>query len=729
MVEPKINVDSQWFDLKADPTKLEKSATKWRAMGKKGDDVSGDLHDAANVVLDGKGKEWKGDTRDSFETHKTSLVKAVAGTKTPSDDVAGALDGLATLLRNRQGDLDALKTKLLGRVANVVNGGQITFSPKDAKETKGVMDAVAAARGIRDGLDIQMGTHTSAMSKAVGEWQAISTKWSKYASENAPDTFKLPPEADNGTQVLKLPDGSVIVNTGTGDEKTDVRTDSDGNVIVTVDGKEYKYPPGTPVAIRGGEGDDEVTINPSVKSDVTVLGGEGKDQIVDNGLPGQDPSTGPRTIIGGDGDDRIVVNGENKNISSGAGNDKVTAMGDNNNVSTGDGKDNVETTGGYNSTGRGGDFVRAGNHNDNPFLKGMDVHESTTFGGTGDDEIQGSTKDDKISAGSGDDQVYGHEGDDLVDGGAGHDYLDGQDGDDNISGGADKDTVYGLDGDDTLTGGSGRDYLEGAEGNDTIGGGTEEDVVSGGRGDDNLHGDDGDDVMYAGAGKDTLDGGEGNDKQFVQDEDKVASDGVAPGMWGVNDSDTVQKVDIVDNSYIQVRGSDEFQDRIRADLDMYSSSPTGKQMMENLGDRVSDTHDDWKPGEREVVIKEFDEENGTASSGKLSGSDVEIQINPDFHLDDPGEATTSKTEREGVPSAILYHELAHGYDYLNDTSADGHDKGNDAPNDERQAAGLDYDWTGDGKRDNVHDKDNPHPYAYTENGLRDEMGRDHRDAY
>lgn len=738
MAEPKINVDSLWFDLKADPAKLDKAATNWRDLGTAADTVGDDLHKAAGKLLDKSGQEWKGDTRSTFETHKTALVKSMLGGKAKADTVAGALEGMATVLRNRQGDLDTLKSKLLGRVSHVVSGAQITFSPANPKETKGVMDAVAAARGIRNGLDTQLGTHSSTLSTAVYEWESISTQWKKFASDSAPDPFKLPPEADNGSQVLKLPDGTVVVNTGTGDERTEVKTDHDGNIIVTVDGKEYKYPPGTPITVRGGDGDDDVLIDPSVTSNVTVLGGEGKDSVADNGGPGTEPSTGGRTLIGGDGDDRLVVNGEGRNVSGGSGDDEVVALGDNNNVSTGDGKDDVRTTGGYTTTGRGDDFVRAGNHDD-PLYGDEPVHDSTIFGGEGNEEIQGSTSStgDKISGGSGDDEIYGHEGGDLISGDAGQDYIDGQDGDDTISGGEDTDTIYGLDGDDTISGGDGKDYLEGAEGNDYVSGGEGEDVVSGGRGDDQLHGDDGNDVIYAGDGKDSVDGGVGDDKLFVQGEDQVASDGIASNGYSVSDTDKVTNVKIVDSSFVKVEGSDEFQDRIRADLNMLAGSEDGSKMLTNLGGHVDNSRHDLMPGERELKISEFDEDNGTAHPGLdgFLGSDVNININPEYDSGD-----------EKPPATVLYHELGHAYDYYNDTTDDGrHNDPNDpdyvrekkfwdlvgpeervgAKNSERQAAGLPIDHDDDGD----YEIDPDHPIEYTENGLRDEMNWGQRTHY
>jgi hypothetical protein len=72
---------------------------------------------------------------------------------------------------------------------------------------------------------------------------------------------------------------------------------------------------------------------------------------------------------------------------------------------------------------------------------------------------------------------------------------------------------------------------------------------------------------------------------------------------------------------------------------------------------------------------------------------------------------------------VLYHEMAHVYDYMNDSLAPGDYQGADDPgvhNREREAVGLPLD---DGK---LYPE---HPYGLTENALRDEMGAPHRDAY
>ena len=79
---------------------------------------------------------------------------------------------------------------------------------------------------------------------------------------------------------------------------------------------------------------------------------------------------------------------------------------------------------------------------------------------------------------------------------------------------------------------------------------------------------------------------------------------------------------------------------------------------------------------------------------------------------------------------VLYHEMAHVYDYANDTLAEGVYTGPDNPNvnnRERVAAGLPIDHDDDPSTPNRIDP--RHPYQYTENGLREELGAPHRPSY
>ncbi|TAM46135.1 MAG: hypothetical protein EPN55_06250, partial [Gammaproteobacteria bacterium] len=100
---------------------------------------------------------------------------------------------------------------------------------------------------------------------------------------------------------------------------------------------------------------------------------------------------------------------------------------------------------------------------------------ATIDGGTGNDAIQGSFREDWIEAGAGHDQVQGGEEGDYIDGGTGNDWINGSE----LNGEADDDIIIG--GPDSLTGGE--------TDNDVLMGGGGKDILIGGAGNDLLYGD------------------------------------------------------------------------------------------------------------------------------------------------------------------------------------------------------------------------------------------------
>jgi Ca2+-binding RTX toxin-like protein len=144
-------------------------------------------------------------------------------------------------------------------------------------------------------------------------------------------------------------------------------------------------------------------------------------------------------------------------------------------------------------------------------------------------------------------------------------------------------------------------------------------------------------------------------------------------------------------------------------------------MLAALDKGHADTEGGWGPWHHDgdsLTIREYsnpqDPNNSTAVH---SGRSNVINYNP--HLDNLTLNHGASTV-DGPPSVVLYHEMAHVYDYVNDSLAPGGYQGPDnpdTPNREREAAGLPLD---DGK---IYDK---HPYDLTENGLRDEMGAPNR---
>jgi Ca2+-binding RTX toxin-like protein len=119
------------------------------------------------------------------------------------------------------------------------------------------------------------------------------------------------------------------------------------------------------------------------------------------------------------------------------------------------------------------------------------------------------------TGGSGDDTLIGTDRDDRLDGGAGDDLILGGAGDDSLSGRAGDDTILGEAGDDSIDGGTGSDSLFGGAGDDGILGGDGDDRVFGGAGDDDLDGGPGDDLVDGGTGIDEMTGGTGRDRLVV----------------------------------------------------------------------------------------------------------------------------------------------------------------------------------------------------------------------
>jgi len=328
----------------------------------------------------------------------------------------------------------------------------------------------------------------------------------------------------------------------------------------------------------------------------------------------------------------------------------------------------------------------------------------TLIGSEGDDRIRGGDGDEHILGLDGDDEVDAGGGNDRVSGGANRDYINGETGNDVLSGGLGDDTVYGLDGNDQPSGGEGQDYLEGGKGDDTLAGGDGNDILSGGRDNDTMLGGAGDDVSYAGRGDDTTYGGSGDDTAHDEAGDKSV------------DTENNITVEIPDTArFIKIEGSPEFVARVEADLDMLRSSPSGHKMLEAL-QRAHDDSGGWFGiGKENLTIKEYPD--NTNSSADPDNNDIKYAPRLDWIDGAP-------------PVAVLYHEMAHVYDFMYDNYDDTKYTGDDTANHgieqgERVAAGLPIDH--DPSTPEIIDPD--HAFEMSENGLREEMGAPHRDHY
>lgn len=403
----------------------------------------------------------------------------------------------------------------------------------------------------------------------------------------------------------------------------------------------------------------------------------------------------------------IITVGDKTYVNTGAGDDEVT-ISDN---LFGDGQ-LVTVNGATYLVPEGQEIViRTGDGADTVRVPEGTTVNFTVLGGRGIDSIKTGAGADRVLGGRGDDEIETGDGRDSVLAGIGRDYIDGQGGDDLLSGGAGNDTVYGLGGDDRILGGSGQDYLEGATGNDTVIAGAGNDIVSGGRDNDVLYGGAGNDTSYAGAGADSTYGGTGADTSYEESGDR--SDGATEHTVTVQISD--------DARFIRVEGSPEFVARVEADLDMLRSSPSGRQMLAEM----QSAHDNsgFLGVDREGLrIFEYPaNDNSFAHDGRNGANTIDYSPRVD-------------SIHDGPPAAVLYHEMAHVYDYMtgnfDDTTYTGEDPSDsesEIRQGERVAVGLPVDHDHDPNTPELIDPD--HRIELTENGLRDEMGAPPREHY
>lgn len=200
------------------------------------------------------------------------------------------------------------------------------------------------------------------------------------------------------------------------------------------------------------------------------------------------------------------------------------------------------------------------------------------IGTDGDDELNGTTADERIFGLGGSDSIWGNDGHDIIHGQAGNDTIFDSAGHDRLYGGAGIDTLVisylsffdtqppitftfdpeagpvttryggtavgfeqisftGGSSDDNITGGNRDDMLRGWHGNDVLHGGAGKDFLIGDDGDDQEFGGDGDDLVTGNGGNDYLVGGNGDDT-----------------LIGGRPADTVQGHDILEGG----RGADHF---------------------------------------------------------------------------------------------------------------------------------------------------------------------------
>ena len=334
---------------------------------------------------------------------------------------------------------------------------------------------------------------------------------------------------------------------------------------------------------------------------------------------------------------------------------------------------------------------------------------------------------DHVHAGSGNTRVFAGNGNDTVRLGTGIGYAEGGEGDDVLIGGSAMSAMYGNNGNDKM--------FAGYSGN------TQRTYMDGGRGDDQMIAMSGHTIMHGGMG-DNLVMSYGNSHIYTgKDKNRVVSLSDTDTVYAKKE-DTVQRTSgsrLVEVRYadvgregLTVTGSLAFRQRVDDDLELLRLSPVGQEMLTELdaafgrnvmpkvGPNEVETvkaKNKRLPENQIVKINERERDGGEFFSRALN-------YNPSF-ID---------SSHKAFPVGVLYHELAHSYNWVNKSKLSGETRVNDSAtgvesNMERQAVGL---WTNesfDFDRDPSTPPTSTNPKPFTENGLREEMGEPLRTAY
>lgn len=352
--------------------------------------------------------------------------------------------------------------------------------------------------------------------------------------------------------------------------------------------------------------------------------------------------------------------------------------------------------------------------------------------GEGDDSIISAASIASFYTGAGNDTVIVH---------GGSNYIDTGEGDDDVT--ASKEariTVYAGPGDDDVMGG-GFSFIDGGQGNDDITGGPGHNILSGGPGSDHIKAGPSSNVIFTGQGtRDLVTALKPHDITYHTTHSTLAINcpttaeafASMPNGQPTSRSTLIEPKDISESG-ITVKGSVSFIERIHDDLRLLLNSPTGQKLLTVL-------HQAALKSGTPITINELTLSkqnnfvasdapspnaylvNGQRASGSYGGN---IWINTSNSLPD-------LPDQPGI--IILFHELCHAYNYVTGSVVPG---GIQDPQDgsltarqERQAIGLPAsEYRFDFDDDPSTPPTDTNPEAFTENGLRKELGLPLRERY
>lgn len=354
--------------------------------------------------------------------------------------------------------------------------------------------------------------------------------------------------------------------------------------------------------------------------------------------------------------------------------------------------------------------------------------------------------DDCIWAGGGYSRIFAGFGNDTILTRRGFSYIEAGDGSDQVIALSDGNmTVYAGPGNDRVIAGSGIAFINGGDDDDYLSGGRAHNILVGGPGNDTLQAGTGSNALYTGEGLDVVKELKHNDKVYANPNsglmatNQIIAHGLtSPDILPACAHPQAMVTDItpqrLEHSGVRVIGSLQFQQRVNDDLNLLACSPKGQQLFEALyaAEQLSGTP---------INIYELqDETNGMFVPRNHSNPPSYIQGNTPGTPSYGGSVYYNPTfiGNRMVNLPLLYHELCHAYNIVTGTTLPGESEdGVDGdkprpmtPNHELQAVGLPTNATPfDFDNDPSTPPTDTNPPAFSENGIREELGMPLRTQY
>src|SRR6185369_14365594 len=240
----------------------------WRTLAH----ASATLSQRLRAATDPLAASWRGLSTDAYYRHRARVLDLADSVSTVAGAIAAAVEAAVAALSSGQAHLDDSWLRLTRAVPGLRGFGSpvevLALSVDAGPAGDAVRAAIAEAHDIRDHVDGRLTGYAAELGRQRLRLEAPMQALSAYV------TPWLRPD-ELGTPGAILIDGNrVIVNGTGGNDVIDVTTDPDtDDLLVSVDGAVSRFPPGVRLVLRGGDGNDRITLDTPTR--VTgVLGGD-----------------------------------------------------------------------------------------------------------------------------------------------------------------------------------------------------------------------------------------------------------------------------------------------------------------------------------------------------------------------------------------------------------------------------------------------------------------------